>query len=184
MFKTAQKLTMVLGLMMTLSITLGCVTSAFAKPPKLQTVPYVDLKKYAGRWYEIASFPQRFSKGCVATTADYSLRADGDIDVVNTCRMYTLDGEINQATGKAWVDDKITNAKLKVRFFWPFSGKYWIIELGQNYEYAVVGHPDRDYLWILSRTPQMDGSLYQDLINKLVNKHRYDISKLQKTLQP
>jgi apolipoprotein D and lipocalin family protein len=151
--------------------------------PELQTVSKVDLGRYLGKWYEIASFPQRFQKNCVLTTADYSLREDGDIKVVNTCRKFTPEGELSVATGKVWVTDKESNAKLRVQFFWPFSGKYWIIDLGSQYEYAVIGHPDRDYLWILSRTPQMDEKVYQGILNRLKAQHHYDLTPLQKTLQ-
>jgi apolipoprotein D and lipocalin family protein len=151
--------------------------------PPLNTVPYVDLNRYMGIWYEIASFPQWFQKGCVASNAVYTLRKDGDVDVVNQCRDKTLDGELRKAKGKAWVVDRKTNAKLKVRFFWPFSGDYWIIDLSRQYEYAVVGHPKRNYLWILSRTPHMDSAVYQGILERL-NEQHYDLSHLQRTLQP
>lgn len=164
------------GALMILSIT------SDDRPP-LQTVPKVDLARYMGTWYEIAAFPQRFEKGCVASTATYSLRSDGRVTVLNQCRNETLDGKLRNAQGIAWAVDKRTNAKLKVRFFWPFSGDYWIIDLGPNYEYAVVGHPKRTYLWILCRTPQMDNTTYQRILQRL-EAQRYDISLLKKTLQP
>ncbi len=151
--------------------------------PPLQTVPKVDLDRYTGTWYEIASFPQRFEKGCVASTATYSLRNDGKVSVLNQCRNETLDGKLRSARGTAWVVDKRTNAKLKVCFFWPFSGDYWIIDLGSNYEYAVVGHPKRTYLWILSRKPQMDSNIYENILQRL-KAQQYNISLLKKTLQP
>lgn len=151
--------------------------------PELQTVKSVDLNRYVGKWYEIASFYQRFQKGCVASTALYSLREDGDIDVLNECRLKTFDGKLKKAKGKARVVDTITNAKLKVSFFWPFWGKYWIIDLGENYEYAVVGHPSRDYLWILSRTPTLDENVLSGILERLKSQH-YDLSKLNKTPQP
>jgi apolipoprotein D and lipocalin family protein len=153
------------------------------KLPPLETVPHVDLDRYMGKWYEIASFPQWFQKGCVATTATYTLRKDGDVDVLNQCREKTLDGKEKRAKGKAWVVDEKSNAKLKVRFFWPFSGDYWIIDLGDDYQYAVVGHPKRKYLWILSRTPQMDQQAYDTILAKLGDL-QYDLTPLQKTLQP
>jgi apolipoprotein D and lipocalin family protein len=151
--------------------------------PPLRTVPYVDLSRYMGKWYEIASFPQRFQKGCVASTATYALRKNGDVDVRNQCRNETLDGKPREARGKAWVVDHRTNAKLKVRFFWPFSGDYWIIDLGPDYEYAVVGHPKRQYLWILSRSPHMDSAVYEAILERL-KRQQYDVSRLHKTLQP
>jgi apolipoprotein D and lipocalin family protein len=151
--------------------------------PPLRTVQRVELNQYMGTWYEIASFPQRFEKGCVASMATYSLRADGKVTVLNECRNETLDGKLRSAKGKAWVVDHGTNAKLKVCFFWPFSGDYWIIDLGPHYEYAVVGHPQRTYLWILSRKPQMDSNSYEAILQRLKAQH-YDISRLKKTLQP
>jgi apolipoprotein D and lipocalin family protein len=153
------------------------------KLPPLETVPHVDLDRYMGQWYEIASFPQWFQKGCVATTATYSFRKDGAVDVLNQCREKTLDGKPKSAKGKAWVVDKKSNAKLKVRFFWPFSGDYWIVDIGDDYQYAVVGHPKRSYLWILSRTPQMDPEVYDGILERLRNL-RYDLTPLQKTPQP
>jgi apolipoprotein D and lipocalin family protein len=157
--------------------------SAAALSP-VQTVPYLDLNRYLGKWYEIASFPQSFQKGCVATTAEYSLRRNGKIDVRNECRLDTLDGPAKVANGVARVVDRQTNAKLKVTFFWPFSGDYWVIDLDSDYRWAVVGDPSRDYLWILSRTPQLDEALYQDILTRLQTQQGYDISRLQKTLQP
>lgn len=162
---------------------LSGMTQLKAESEPLEAVPYVDLSRYVGTWYEIATIPQRFQKDCVAVTATYTLREDGKIKVVNKCRKKTLDGEVKSVTGKAWVVNKKTNAKLKVQFFWPFKGDYWIIELGPDYQYAVVGHPDRKYLWILSRTPQMEESLYQELLQRIANKG-YDLSRIKRTLQP
>ena len=159
-------------------------TNALASDEKeLETVSFVDLNKYLGKWYEIASYYQSFQKDCVATTATYSLDEDGDIDVINECRLKTLDGKLKKADGYAKVVDKKTNAKLKVTFFWPFFGKYWIIDLGRNYEYAVVGHPNRKYLWILSRTPKMDKAVYDGILDRLKEKS-FDLTKLNLTLQP
>lgn len=151
--------------------------------PPLQTVSKVDLSRYTGTWFEIASYPQRFQKGCTGTTATYTLRDDGEIGVVNRCRKGSLQGKEDSAEGRARVVDATTNAKLEVTFFWPFWGDYWIIDLGQNYEYAVVGHPGRDYLWILSRTPSMEDSVYRGILDRLQAKG-YPLDRLQKTLQP
>lgn len=164
-------------------VAAGAVATVLAAAKPLEVVPHVDLQRYLGTWYEIATIPQRFQKGCVGVSAHYSLRRDGDIDVVNVCRKETLDGKERSVRGKAWIVDKTTNAKLKVRFFWPFSGAYWIIALDKDYQWAVVGHPNRNYLWILSRTPQMDGALYDDLLKRIAAKG-YDPSKIKKTLQP
>jgi len=148
----------------------------------LQTVDTVDLDKYAGTWYEIAAFPQRFQKGCHATTATYSKTSKDYIIVVNKCRKDSLNGKESSIKGKAFIDPGTGNAKLKVQFFWPFKGKYWIIDLAEDYTYAVVGHPDRDYLWILSRTPQMKESLYKEIVARIAKKD-FDVSQLVKTVQ-
>lgn len=136
---------------------------------ELEVVGAVDLSRYAGRWYEIARLPNRFEKKCAdSVTATYTLRSDGKVEVVNRCRK--ANGEYTTARGKAKIVDKKMNAKLKVTFFWPFYGDYWILDLGPNYEYAVVGAPNRDYLWILSRTPQLDEQLYQRLLRKMATR--------------
>ena len=133
---------------------------------ELEVVSSVDLSRYVGRWYEIARLPNRFEKKCAdSVTATYALRPDGKIEVVNRCRKSS--GQYTTAKGKAKIVDKKTNAKLKVTFFWPFYGDYWILDLGSNYEYAVVGDPSREYLWILSRTPRIEEALYQQLLGKM-----------------
>ena len=124
-----------------------------------------------------------FQRGCTATTADYSLREDGLIKVVNRCRKGALDGKPKEAIGRAKVVDEETNAKLKVSFFGPFWGDYWIIDLDADYQWAVVGVPSRKYLWILSRTPQMKEELYDDIVDRL-RLQGYDPSQLNVTLQP
>lgn len=163
-------------------MTTGAAPEAGRAKP-LEAVPHVELDRYLGTWYEIATIPQRFQKGCVGVTAEYSLRKDGDVQVVNTCHEGTLDGNIKRVVGKAWVVDKKTGAKLRVRFFWPFSGSYWIIGLAPDYTWAVVGHPNRKYLWILCRSPQMDAALYRELL-ALIADQGYDLTKIEKTLQP
>lgn len=148
----------------------------------LETVNYVDVQKYTGTWYEIASFPTWFQKDCTGTTATYSLNKDGSIRIINKCFKKSLNGEEDIAEGVAYVDNTITNAKLKVSFFSPFKGDYWIIELADDYTYAVVGHPNRKYLWILSRTPEMSESTYQYILESIFRKG-FDILKLTKTIQ-
>jgi apolipoprotein D and lipocalin family protein len=148
----------------------------------LQTVPNVDVNKYAGKWYEIASFPQRFQKGCHCTTAEYTMTDKGYLIVENRCNKDSNNGKQSYIKGKAFVEKNSGNAKLKVQFFWPFRGKYWIIDLADDYSYAVVSHPSKKYLWILSRTPQMNNGIYDGIIARL-QKQRFDLSKLQKTPQ-
>jgi apolipoprotein D and lipocalin family protein len=150
------------------------------KPPA--TVNFVDLAQYTGKWYEIARYPNSFQQGCVGSRATYTRRDDGNIAVINQCYDRSFAGRLRTAEGKAWVVDKETNAKLKVSFFWPFAGDYWIIDLGRDYEYAVVGHPDRKYLWILARTPVMDEKEYQSILKRL-QMQGYDTTKLIRTEQ-
>jgi apolipoprotein D and lipocalin family protein len=162
----------------------GCATTTERlQLPPLTTVAKVDLPRYLGTWYEIASFPQSFQKGCTATTAHYALKPDGEIEVVNTCHRNTIDGELTTATGRARVVDTATDAKLEVSFFGPFWGDYWVIELADDYSYAVVGNPGRDYLWILSRTSSMEPKLYDGIVQRL-QERGFEIGKLQKTPQP
>jgi apolipoprotein D and lipocalin family protein len=173
-------LQILIGIFASVSPLLAAAADA---PPPLQTVSHVDVNRYMGKWYEIASFPQWFQKNCTAVSATYTLRKDGDVDVLNECRDKTLDGKLRSAKGKAWIVDRESNAKLKVRFFWPFSGDYWIIDLGAEYQYAVVGHPKRNYLWILSRSCQMDPAVYDQILERL-KRQNYDVTRLNKTLQP
>jgi apolipoprotein D and lipocalin family protein len=142
------------------------VTAAAEKSSPLVTVPHVDLNRYLGTWYEIASFPAWFQRGCTGSTAEYALLPDGRIRVINRCFKNSLDGPLKESTGKAEVVDAANNAKLKVWFFWPFKGDYWIIDLDSDYRWAVVGVPSRKYLWILSRTPTLAETLYQGIHHK------------------
>jgi len=153
----------------------GCRSAA--RKSTLEVVPHVTLERYLGTWYEIARYPNRFQKDCFASTATYDLREDGMISVTNRCRTGSVDGPEKVARGKAWVVDPQTNARIKVQFLWPFSGDYWIIQLGEDYEYAVVGHPDRTYLWILSRTPRMEPALYARILTRLAQQG-YDTGRL------
>ena len=147
----------------------------------LQTVASVDLGRYAGRWYEIARYPNRYQKDCASNVTALYLPTDDDkFEVLNECR--DKDGDMESSQGRAKVVDTGTNAKFKVTFFWPFSGDYWIIDLGPNYEYAVIGEPKREHLWILSRTRQMDEALYAQILQRLAAQG-YDTSKLVRTPQ-
>jgi apolipoprotein D and lipocalin family protein len=148
----------------------------------LQTVPFVDIEKYAGTWYEIASFPQRFQKNCTNTTAEYSLTDKDYLIVVNKCNKDSIDGKLVMVKGKAFIEKNSGNAKLKIQFFWPFKGKYWIIDLADDYSYAVVGHPNRKYLWILSRTKTLDINIYDKILKDCSSKG-FDVSKIKITQQ-
>jgi apolipoprotein D and lipocalin family protein len=153
-----------------------------SKSQVLQTVPYVNLNKYMGKWYEIASFPQRFQKGCACTSAEYTLSSKGYVIVENRCNKSSKKGKESYIKGKAFVVENSGNAKLDVQFFWPLRGKYWIIDLADDYGYAVVGHPNKKYLWILSRKPMMPDSTYQAIVHRVEDKG-FDISKIVRTIQ-
>jgi apolipoprotein D and lipocalin family protein len=157
----------------------SCTSKHGPSVPPPAVVPRVDLERYAGTWHEIASYPNRFQKGCSNTNATYTLRKDGKIEVINRCRR---NGREDSVKGSARVSDKTTNAKLKVTFFWPFYGDYWIIDLGESYDYAVVSNPDRKYLWILGRTPQLDEARYTRILERMRGKG-FDVDKLVKTNQ-
>jgi apolipoprotein D and lipocalin family protein len=163
-------------------ILFGFMISTIARSQTLQTVPHVDLKKYLGKWHEIASFPQRFQEGCNCTTAEYSLSDKGYVIVENSCNKGSVTGKRSSIKGKAFVEKNSNNAKLKVQFFWPFRGKYWIIDLADDYSYAVVSHPNKKYLWILSRTATMDAKVYDAIIKRLINKG-FDLRNLKLTPQ-
>lgn len=144
---------------------MACGQAAHASDPR--TVESVDLGRYTGRWYEIARFPNDFQSQCVGdVTATYQARDDGRIDVINRCR--AASGQMDEAVGVARVADAETRAKLEVRFapaflsFLPFVwADYWVLALDPEYRWAVVGTPDRSYLWILARAPQLSDADYQ-----------------------
>ncbi|MEW6426817.1 MAG: lipocalin family protein [Thermodesulfobacteriota bacterium] len=142
----------------------ACAGNAY---PPLATVADVDLGRYLGRWHEIARYPHRFEEGCSGVTADYALNPDGTIAVINSCRLDGEGGRVKQAKGKAKVVDATTNAKLKVSFFWPFYGDYWILKLDPDYRWVIVGEPSRNYVWILARTPQLDDATLKGLVEDI-----------------
>jgi apolipoprotein D and lipocalin family protein len=143
----------------------------------LLVVPEVDFDRYAGKWYEIARLPNRFQRKCLAgATATYTLRTDGKITVLNECP--TADGRITKAKGTAKVASKQgPNSKLRVTFFWPFSGDYWIIDLDPGYRWAAVGEPRRQYFWILARDPRMDDAVYHGTLER-AKAQGYDLTDL------
>jgi apolipoprotein D and lipocalin family protein len=158
-----------------LAALLGMATATFGA--ELQVVPSVDLARYAGKWHEIARLPNWFQRGCAtAATATYTLRPDGKVTVLNECR--AAGGKVKQAKGTAKVASASgPNTKLKVTFFWPFYGDYWIIDLDPEYRWAVVGEPGRKYLWILAREPRMEEALYRRLLDR-ATAQGYDVSKI------
>lgn len=161
---------------------LQCAPLALAAddPAPVNSVPAVDLSRYLGRWYEIASFPLFFQRVCRGDTrAEYALRDDGDISVLNRCR--TADG-FAQVSGRAWAVEGSGNAQLKVQFFWPFRANYWVIGLDPDYRWAVVGNPNRRYLWILSRTPVLPAELLNAALQSAADQG-YDLEQLRYTPQ-
>lgn len=152
---------------------------------ELPTVSFVDVSRYAGTWYEIARYPNSFQEGCVAVKAEYELKKNGRLGVVNSCRMGSLDGKLDVAKGRARIVDKTTNAKLKVSFapFGLFGGDYWIIALDPNYQWAVVSEPKQEFLWILSRNVTLEEPLLDD-IKAYLSSLNFDLSKLLMTKQP
>lgn len=146
----------------------------------LKTVPKVDLNRYSGKWYEIATIPHHFENDCACTTAEYKYNPDDRyMEVINTC---LKEGREKTATAKAYPEEGSSNSRLRVQFQWPFKGKYYIIELDKDYQYALVGHPNRDYLWILSRYKDMDEDIYVDLL-RIARQEGFDISRLRRTEQ-
>jgi apolipoprotein D and lipocalin family protein len=144
----------------------------------LPVVSNVDIQRYAGKWFEIASFPMKFQKNCFCVTADYTLMEKGYVKVYNSCRKGSVNGKVKSINGKAFVVEGANNAKLKVQFFWPFKADYWIIDLDPDYQWAVVSGPSREYLWILSRTPVLPDSTYKGITERLKN-NGFDLTKLQ-----
>lgn len=158
------------------------------KKEKPTTVQSVDLNKYAGVWYELARYPNKFQDQCMSdVTAEYVIEKNGNITVINKCK--TANGGTDEAKGKARIKDKQTNAKLEVRFaprvlsilpnVW---GDYWILDLGRDYDYALVGSPDRKYLWILSRTKQIEQAKYESMM-QIAKDEGFNPDKLVKTEQ-
>lgn len=145
----------------------------------LPTVDQVDLERYAGKWYEIASFPMRFQRGCSCTTAEYTPTGKGYVEVLNRC---IKNGEPTSAEGKAFPVEGSNNSRLRVQFFWPFRGDYYVIALADDYRYAMVGSPSREYLWILNRSPQMDPDTFQ-MLKEEAESLGFDTSRLQRTDQ-
>lgn len=154
------------------------VSQASERSVELKAVDAIDLARYAGSWFEVARLPNFFQRACVSDSrASYTLQADGAIGVVNECRR--ADGSMDRVTGTARRATATgPGSKLRVSFFWPFYGDYWVIDLDPAYRWAVVGEPGRRYLWILSREPQIDGATYQGILDR-VRAQGYDLTGLR-----
>jgi apolipoprotein D and lipocalin family protein len=162
----------------------GCASVPENAP---RTVERVDLQRYAGTWYEIARYPVRFQDGpnlrCEDVTATYALRPDGQVSVRNFCRNGLAEGRPpREANGTAYVVEGSGNARLRVTFFWPFYGDYWVLGLDPEYRWAVVGAPGRDYLWVLSRTPSLSEEDYARAA-AIASREGFEPARLQRTRQ-
>jgi apolipoprotein D and lipocalin family protein len=165
------------------AILIALLLAGCASRPPLTTVPRVDLKRYEGRWFEIAKYPNWFQRGCAAdTTAEYTAQPDGTIRIVNRCRQ--KNGSIREVRGQASVVPGSNNSKLRVRFAGsPIAGGYWIIGLDeQHYSWALVGHPSRQFLWILAREPQLNPQTYSRIVT-LAEKLGYKLERIEKSNQ-
>jgi apolipoprotein D and lipocalin family protein len=168
-------------------IALLLAVSCSNKSPRMTidttTVKGLDIQRYLGTWYEIARFPHSFEKDLVGVTANYSLMKDGKIRVINQGYKKTLEGKLSTAEGKAKIVDIENAAKLKVSFFLFFYGDYFVLELDEDYRWAMIGSSSPNYFWILSRTPQMDPEVYRSLLENAENRG-YDLSRLVEVEQP
>lgn len=168
----------------TLSVLLlgGCASIPQGLGP-LDTVPGVDVQKYLGRWYEIARFQHRFEKSIVGATAEYSLRDDGRIQVLNSGFKKDLTGAYSEVKAVAWVPDAARPGALKVRFFGLFTSDYLIFGLdSENYSWALVGSNTRKFLWFLARTPEISEELFSRM-KEIARSQGYDLSGLYRVPQ-
>ena len=180
-----RKLVTGLALGAALTALVGCAALGPKHPVGNTAVPQpakpVELSRYLGHWYEIARYEQGFQRGCEGVTADYSLRDDGLIRVVNRCRK--PDGKLDDAVGRAKVVDTATNAKLKVSFFGPFFGDYWVLDHAEDYSWAIIGEPSGRYLWLLAREAQ-PGAAKVEALYARAQALGYDTAMLRRTQQP
>jgi len=146
----------------------------------LATVKDFKIDRYMGKWYEIGRFPNKFEKGLQCVTAEYRLKPNGKVAVINSGQKE--DGKVKTAQGTARVPDSAVPGQLKVTFFWPFSGDYYVIDIDQDYTVALVGSPSRDYLWILARTTTIDEEKYTELLTKAQRVH-FDVKRMVKINQ-
>jgi apolipoprotein D and lipocalin family protein len=165
-----------------LFVLLGCNNSAKTQSNIMKTVDKVNLERYMGTWYEIARFPHSFEKGLVGVSATYSIKKNGNVEVLNQGYNDSLTGKLKRAKGFAKIPDPKVPGRLKVYFFWPFGGEYLILDLDENYQYVLVGSSSKNYLWILCRTKKMDDLTYSNLVKK-AESLGFDTSRLEKVPQ-
>jgi len=160
----------------------ACVSGPSGNPRPPQPAKAVELDRYLGKWYEVARYDMKFQKGCEAVTAEYSKRPDGMIRVLNTCHDGAVDGPVRTAEGKARVVDTVTNAKLKVSFFGPFWGDYWVMDHAEDYSWSIVGEGSGKYLWLLTRKPPTESE--REALTARARALGYDVTMLRPTKQP
>lgn len=157
-----------------------CSPWAAADNAPLPTVSTVDLSRYVGSWYEIALLPNRFERQCVSDTQAHYTAKDGGIQVLNRCRK--ADGQIDDAKGRAKIVEGSGNAKLRVSFFWPFYGDYWVLALDPDYSAVLVGEPSRKLAWVLARRPDLPEARLAELLAR-AQALGFDSASFQKTPQ-
>lgn len=188
LFSTSRFSMLASASLIVLGIFSSQATAQAADAAPVKTIASLDVPRYLGTWYEIAKFPNWFQKKCVGNTkAEYSLRPDGNLKVLNSCK--TANGEVSDAEGTARQIGAKDSPRLEVRFapawlsFLPMVwGDYWVIDLDPQYQVAAVSDPKREYLWVLSRTPQLDSRIYDDLLLRL-KQQQFDVRKLELTIQ-
>lgn len=146
--------------------------------PPLKSVDSVDLAQFMGDWYVIANIPTFVEKGATNAVENYSLNTDGSIAVTFSFDNTRPGGERKQYTASAWVVDETTNAEWRVQFFWPIKFPYHVIELADDYSYTVVGVPNRNYVWIMARTPSLPEDTYRRLLARIADLG-FDTAKVQ-----
>jgi apolipoprotein D and lipocalin family protein len=167
---------------LSLLAALTCAAAACSSDPPLDVASNVDLSRFQGKWYEIARLPRTTQTDCHGTIAFYTQNTDGTLAMVNQCNVGSTAGPLNTVTMSAKVPDQTVPAKLALDVG-GYTGDYWILEVGSNYEYAVVGHPSRLYFWVLSRTPTLDPSTMQGVLDRAQTNH-FDTTQIQYTPQP
>ena len=177
-----------LGLMTALTLAMSlvaleaCVSGPVGNAHPPEPAKTVELDRYLGRWYEFARYDMMFERGCEGVTADYSLRPDGMIRVLNSCHAGAPTGPLKTAEGRAKRVGDALGAKLKVSFFGPFYADYWVLDRADDYSWAIVGEPSGRYLWILTRTPALTPAV-RELVLDRARAMGYDLSLLRYTRQ-
>lgn len=180
MFITTKKISAYSVVLAFLSIQFYLPSIGFSA--SLQPVQHVELKRYVGQWYDIAHYPNKYQDGCQDSTVRFSLRDNGEIDVLNSCQD-KQNGTLHHADGHGWVIDAPNNARLKISYFWPFRKEYMIIDQGKDYDYSVICTTDRKNLWIIARTPNISKDVFDRILLNLEKQefHRDNLIKTEHT---